>query len=162
MKGLSRRSARRPKPAMNVTPLVDVVLVLLIIFMIVIPAMEKGASVEVPSILNVDSSQSSAMEPFFLSLTATGEMYFDSERVTADTLETTLRDANTRQPGRRVVVKADRDARYGDARRLFLAAQRVGFAGVSLQVSQVGGVSAQASAPSGARTRRSRTGRPGC
>ena len=55
MAGLSRKGgASRPKPHMNVTPLVDVVLVLLIIFMIVIPAMEEGLNLEVPQVENPD------------------------------------------------------------------------------------------------------------
>ncbi len=53
MRSLSR-SSFRPQPVMNVTPLVDVVLVLLIIFMVVIPMMEKTAPVDLPSIFNAD------------------------------------------------------------------------------------------------------------
>ena len=57
MASLGRKSKERPKPVMNVTPLVDVVLVLLIIFMIVIPAMQQGMNIEIPTMLNTDEDR---------------------------------------------------------------------------------------------------------
>ena len=61
------------KPAMNVTPLVDVVLVLLIIFMVVTPQMEAGVSVTLPSIKNPDQGNAS-MQPTTVSLTKDGKL----------------------------------------------------------------------------------------
>jgi len=121
---------------MNVTPLVDVVLVLLIIFMVVIPMMEKSAKVELPSIFNVDA-ETKAPDPFTLSIVADGTLYFEQDKVPQEQFEAKLREANEREPSRRLVVRADRDTRYGDIRELFKMCQEVGFPGVSMRVNEL-------------------------
>ena len=63
-----RRKAARPQPAMNVTPLVDVVLVLLIIFMVVVPAMEKSSQIGLPAIYNVDPEPKGRTDPWTLNV----------------------------------------------------------------------------------------------
>jgi len=136
MRSLSRR-ASRPEPVMNVTPLVDVVLVLLIIFMVVIPMMEKSAKVELPSIFNVDPEPKGKTDPFTLSVTADGAMFFEQDRLEPEKLESTLREANQREPHRRLVLRADRTSRYADVRSMFKLCQEVGFPGISLRVNEL-------------------------
>lgn len=131
------RNANRPEPVMNVTPLVDVVLVLLIIFMVVVPMMEKSVSVELPSFFNVDSEAKSKTDPFTLSVTKTGEMYFEHDPLDDSSLHQKLSAALEREPGRRIVLRADRSARYGDVRKLFKTCQELGFPGISLRVNEV-------------------------
>lgn len=138
MARLSRRSSERPRPVMNVTPLVDIVLVLLIIFMVVIPAMEKGAQIDLPSIFNVDDEAKSRTDPFTLSLDADGNMYLESDRLDADTFEERLREANRNEPSRRLILRADSQVPYEEARDLFAITQRIGFPGISLRVNQRG------------------------
>jgi biopolymer transport protein ExbD/biopolymer transport protein TolR len=138
MRSLSR-SAFRPQPVMNVTPLVDVVLVLLIIFMVIIPMMEKSAHVDLPSIFNVDPDPKGKTDPFTLSIRADGVMFFEQDIVEDAKFEATLRAANQREPSRRLVLRADNVARYADVRRLFKACQEVGFPGVSLRVNELKG-----------------------
>ncbi len=136
MRSLSRR-ANRPEPTMNVTPLVDVVLVLLIIFMVVIPMMEKSAKVELPSIFNVDPEPKGKTDPFTLSVTADGAMFFEQDALAPEKLEATLREANVREPRRRLVLRADRTSRYADVRSMFKLCQEVGFPGISLRVNEL-------------------------
>ena len=135
MRLLSRRSFR-PQPVMNVTPLVDVVLVLLIIFMVIVPMMEKSARVDLPSIFNVDPEAKSKTDPFTLSVTTDGAMYFERDRLDEATFLDKLRDANRREPNRRLILRADRTARYASVRSLFKACQEVGFPGISLRVNE--------------------------
>jgi biopolymer transport protein TolR len=142
MRSLSR-NAFRPQPAMNVTPLVDVVLVLLIIFMVVIPMMEKSAKVDLPTIFNVDPEAKGKTDPFTLSLTKNGSMYFEQDPLDDASFVRVLREANAREPSRRLVVRADQTAKYGDARRLFKACQELGFPGVSLRVNEAKGADAK-------------------
>ena len=129
----------RPQPVMNVTPLVDVVLVLLIIFMVVIPAMEKSAHVDLPSIFNVDPEAKSKTDPYTLSITADGTMFFEQDALDPTNFEKVLRDANDADPSRRLVLRADTVAKYGEVRKLFAAWQEVGFPGVSLRVNELKG-----------------------
>jgi biopolymer transport protein TolR len=137
-RSLSRKGGLgRPKPQMNVTPLVDVVLVLLIIFMIVIPAMEEGLNLHVPSIANVDEQDTTDQnEPFLLSITREGSFYLDDRRLPPDQYLEHLRAAHRRQPARRLVLRGDRGVRYALVRDLFRNVQEVGFPGVSLRVNR--------------------------
>jgi biopolymer transport protein ExbD len=68
---------------MNVTPLVDVVLVLLIIFMVIVPMLDKTAHIELPGIFHVDEEPKGKTDPFTLSFTTDGRMYFEEEELNA-------------------------------------------------------------------------------
>jgi len=120
---------------MNVTPLVDVVLVLLIIFMVVIPAMEQGLDVEVPAMVHPDLRQESAVDPFLLSVTRDGTMYFENTPMDPARLEAFLREANRREPQRKIVLRGDRGVHYAQFRRLLSVCRDIGFPGVSLRVN---------------------------
>jgi len=141
-KPLSRREKRagkRATPTMNVTPLVDVVLVLLIIFMVVIPAMESGAHIELPSILNVDEEVHGRVDPLTLSLQADGQLFLDKEPLAREILQQRLEAEHETDVMRRIVLRADRGVHYEDARKLFTLLQEIGFPGISLQVNERGG-----------------------
>jgi biopolymer transport protein TolR len=125
----------RARPIMNVTPLVDVVLVLLIIFMVVIPAMDQGLNIVVPGIFNVDDKVEEKAKPFTLSLTRDGRMYLDEDPVPAAGLENRLRQASRREPSRRLVLRGDGGVPYAKVRSLYRSVQEVGFPGVSLRVN---------------------------
>jgi biopolymer transport protein TolR len=125
----------RPRPIMNVTPLVDVVLVLLIIFMVVIPAMDQAVEVQVPGIVHVDEKIDEKAKPFILSVTEKGEAYLEDEAIPAPQLEARLRAASRREPQRKLVLKGDVGLAYGHARRIYRVVQQVGFPGVSLRVN---------------------------
>jgi biopolymer transport protein TolR len=126
------RRPARARPDINVTPLVDVVLVLLIIFMVIIPAMEAGAQVRLPGVLHPDPVTKTGT-PVTVSVTASGTIYLEKSPVAPERLVTELRRVRAASPHRRVVVKGDRDARYGAVRAVFRECQGVGFPGVSLQ-----------------------------
>jgi biopolymer transport protein TolR len=129
--------APRPRPVMNVTPLVDVVLVLLIIFMVVIPALQQGIQIELAGISNPDEEAESKGQPFTLAITADHQLYFEEDPVSAGALEAKLRAASKAQPNRRVLVRADKSAEYTKVREIYRAVQQVGFAGVSLRVNRL-------------------------
>jgi biopolymer transport protein ExbD/biopolymer transport protein TolR len=124
-------------PEMNVTPLVDVVLVLLIIFMVVIPAMDKAAKVELPSIFNPDPEAKSKSDPFTISLTTDGGVYLEQERLAPEDFAAALRAAHEREQARRIVLRGDRNVPYGEVRKLFKVCQDTGFPGISLRVNEL-------------------------
>ena len=122
-----------PHPVMNVTPLVDVVLVLLIIFMVIVPQMAAGATVNVPAAANFDPAKAD-VEPLTLSITRSGHVYIEKMAVDEGSLEPKLEELRAKDPYRRVRIKADKEAAYGYVRSLFKVCQGVGFPGVGLQV----------------------------
>jgi biopolymer transport protein TolR len=127
-------AATRIRPEINVTPLVDVVLVLLIIFMVIAPQLEAGERVELPGIANVDDK--AKLESFLLTVTPSGRYLLEKEEVPKDRLLAQLRESHREAPLRRLVVKADRAIDYGRMRDLFAQAQDVGFPGVALMVDE--------------------------
>jgi len=126
-------SSARP-PEINVTPLVDVVLVLLIIFMVIAPQLEAGERVELPGITNTDTK--SKLESYTLTVTGSGRMLFEKEFIEEEKLRERLRSAHQETPDKRLVLKADRGVKYGKMRGIFASAQEIGFPGVALMVDE--------------------------
>jgi biopolymer transport protein TolR len=137
MRSLSRVAGGRPQPSMNVTPLVDVVLVLLIIFMVVVPMMEKSGHIELPGIFHVDEDPKGKTDPFTLSLATDGRMFFENDQLDADHFKARLSASLEREPTRRLILRADRGAPYGTVRALFATCQEIGFPGISLRVNEL-------------------------
>jgi biopolymer transport protein TolR len=126
--------ARKPlKPEINITPLVDVVLVLLIIFMVVAPQMEAGASVTLPSIANPDQGNG-ALEPTTVTLTKDGRFFLEKDELAEEALVERLKALHAEKPEARVVLKADAALAYGKVRAMFRRCQELGFPGAALQV----------------------------
>jgi len=132
----STRRSRRSRPNMNVTPLVDVVLVLLIIFMVVAPMLENAAHVDLPSILNIDADRKGRADPVTLSLTKNGDVFLEQEHLSSEEVEARLTKIHDAEPRRRVVLRGDRELAFAKARDLFALCQGVGFRGVSLIVAE--------------------------
>jgi biopolymer transport protein ExbD len=120
---------------MNVTPLVDVVLVLLIVFMVVIPAIEQGLAIEIPGIHHPDQKTQSSGQAFTLSITKQGTVWLDDEEIPWAQLQRRLKAAAARAPDKRVVLRGDQGASYGDIRRAYHVAQQVGFPGIAMKVN---------------------------
>ncbi len=124
-------------PEINVTPLVDVVLVLLIVFMVIAPQLEHGERVELPSVTRPDDAQKSAsMDPVTVTLAASGALYLEKELVSADDLEGRLAELHRASPERKVVLKGDATVPYGKVRSLFARVQKQGFPGCALLVEK--------------------------
>jgi biopolymer transport protein TolR len=129
--------SKQPEPDINVTPLVDVVLVLLIIFMVIAPQLEHGQRVELPSVLQPDAQTKAKLDPITLSVARTGDLFLEKERVEGlPALRARLEAVRKAQPERRIVIKGDASVRYGAMRDAFAVCQGLGFPGVSLSVSQ--------------------------
>jgi biopolymer transport protein TolR len=131
---IKSRSRNEILPEINVTPLVDVVLVLLIIFMVIAPQLEAGERVELPGIKNID--QKSKLESFTLTVTVSGRYLWEKEPIEETELVPTLTAAHEKEPEKRLVLKADRGVTYAKVRGLFAQAQRLGFNGVALMVDE--------------------------
>lgn len=130
------RAVKKPAPEMNVTPLVDVVLVLLIIFMIVIPGMEHSARLDLPNVAHADAEPQGRLDPITVSMTAAGVLYLEQDITPEPNLIPALRTLHQAAPTRRLVLRGDRTLHYGQLRRLYVLCQRLGFSGISLRVSE--------------------------
>lgn len=121
---------------MNVTPLVDVVLVLLIIFMVVAPRMDQDVPVELPGIFNPDPEVDASAEPIKLTVAREGEYYVEQEKYDLDGAIDVLSAAHAAEPLRRLVLRADSKLTYGHVRTVLARAQQVGFPGMSFLVGE--------------------------
>jgi len=120
----------------NVTPLVDVVLVLLIIFMVVTPMLQRGKSVELPKARNVQKAGGEGEpDPLFVSVTREGKTYAETDEVSLDKLQERMREANAL--GKKVMVKADQETEYGKIRPVLDRASKAKLKGVSLAAAEL-------------------------
>ncbi|MBK7972895.1 MAG: biopolymer transporter ExbD [Deltaproteobacteria bacterium] len=121
---------------MNVTPLVDIVLVLLIIFMVVAPRLEQDIPVELPGIFNPDPDMKGQFDPIKVTVAKKGEYYVEKDKYDLDKIVAYLMDQHAADPDRRLVLRADSNLTYGDVREMFFRCQQIGFPGMSLLVGE--------------------------
>jgi biopolymer transport protein TolR len=99
----------------NVTPMVDVMLVLLIIFMVITPMLQKGVSVDMARVNSPSPMPDADKEDALLiSIMRDGKIYFGSDRVEADQLTQKVKDRLSNKVDKRVFIKSDARARYGN------------------------------------------------
>jgi biopolymer transport protein ExbD len=121
-------------PEINITPLVDVCLVLLIIFMVIAPALSEGAMLELPKALTADSKPKD-MNPIELAIGTDGTVVLDKQKLDRPSLKPKVEAMHAAEPKRALMLKLDHNAPYKDVRALFALVQDVGFRGVLLKVS---------------------------
>jgi len=126
-------SRQQLEPTINVTPLVDVMLVLLIIFMVITPTLAEGADIDLPSIVSIDQ-QPKDLEPIDVALLKDGGILLDKSPIEASRLEPRLKELHARDAKRKAMLKADNAVPYKRVRETFALLQKVGFHGVALRV----------------------------
>lgn len=127
------KRAQQPEPEINVTPLVDVVLVLLIIFMVIAPNLQEGTPVLLPEVKQIDEDKlEDAVE---VVLDAKGQFLLEDKALDKIQLFDTLAATRAQEPERPIVLKADAQLPYGAVREAFASLQKAGFGMVSLKVS---------------------------
>jgi biopolymer transport protein ExbD len=126
-----RRIASRPRPKgrvraeINVTPLCDVVLVLLIIFMVITPMIVRGVNVELPVTTHHDRKNDDNRD-LVVSINARGDAYLDADQVPVAKLGAAVQESRRRFPGKGVFLKADARLAYGTARAVLEAIHGAG------------------------------------
>ena len=109
-----RNEGAKVNSNINVTPMVDVMLVLLIIFMVVTPMLQKGISVDMAKVNNPEQMPDADKEDALLvSITRNGEVFFGSEKISVDNLTSKVKDRLANKADKRVYVKSDMRARFG-------------------------------------------------
>ncbi|HEY8193904.1 MAG TPA: biopolymer transporter ExbD [Hyphomicrobium sp.] len=120
----------KPLAEINVTPFVDVMLVLLIIFMVAAPLMVQGVPLELPK--TSASKLGAVKKPMVVSLATDGKLYIRDQEVSRDTLVSKLMEIKSQEGDGIVYVRADRKIPYGDVMELLGRVGESGYARVSL------------------------------
>jgi biopolymer transport protein TolR len=129
--GNDDESSYKPLAEINVTPFVDVMLVLLIIFMVAAPLMVQGVPLELPK--TSASKLGTVKKPMVVSLSADGNLYIRDEQVTRQNLVNRLMAIKAQEGGDGIVyVRADKKIAYGDVMEILGRVGESGFARVSL------------------------------
>lgn len=135
--GMSVGGRKGLKADINVTPMVDVVLVLLIIFMVITPMLQRGKNVQLPKALKVDEDKKGGADPVVISVTPDRRLYLESDAVDEARLEELLRGKLTANPGLRLLLKGDQSLVFEDVRRVMALARRAGAKSVALGVEEL-------------------------
>ncbi len=116
--------AHRPLAEINVTPFVDVMLVLLVIFMITAPLMQQGVNVDLPDATTTPLRLQD--EPLVLSVKPDGSIFIARQEVPLAELEAKLEALLLARGDEAIYLRADRDAPYHAVARALAAAQNAG------------------------------------
>ncbi len=108
----------------NVTPLVDVMLVLLVIFMVTAPIIQQGVAVDLPK--TRAAPLAGKEEPLVLGIAKDGAIYLNDNPIALADLGPKLVAINQARPGRTVLLRADRNVAYGEVVRVIAAVKEAG------------------------------------
>ena len=141
-----RRRGRRPLVAeINVTPLVDVMLVLLVIFMVTAPLLTSSVEVDLPS---TQAAQSRGQdEPLIVTITAQNKLYIQDSEIDEGGLVARLSAILRNKPDSRIFVRADRNISYGRVMEVMGTISAGGFTKVALVTEALQTPAPRAGAP---------------
>lgn len=129
-RGGGRRNGHRPMGEINVTPFVDVMLVLLIVFMVTAPLLTVGVPVDLPKTqagqVNADDA------PLVVSLQKQGKLFLQDTEIDADNLVPRLKAISQANNQVRIFVRGDKSVAYGEVLSLMGRIQSAGFERVAL------------------------------
>jgi biopolymer transport protein TolR len=128
------KPGKGPKPIINVTPLVDVVLVLLIIFMLIIPNMQDDKPIELVNVLFPDKDADAKEEPLVVTVDRAETFTIEDQDMTREQAIVALKQVYAKSPRRKVLLRGDAKVKYQTMRTFFKDVQELGFGGVSLAV----------------------------
>jgi len=109
-----RNEGAKVNSNINVTPMVDVMLVLLIIFMVITPMLQRGVSVDMARVNNpVPMPDADKEDALLVVIMRDGQIFFGTDRVKADELTDKVKDRLANKVDKRVFIRADMRAKYG-------------------------------------------------
>ena len=132
---LERRAEAPPMSEINVTPLVDVMLVLLVIFMLTAPLLTSAVRLDLPS---ADAPPAAAAPaPLTLALDAKGALFLNDRPVTSEQLRERLQDAARLNPETELQLRADQSLAYGRVVEVMALAQNAGLSRIGFVAQPV-------------------------
>ncbi|MBN9566435.1 MAG: protein TolR [Alphaproteobacteria bacterium] len=126
----SRDHRRRPMADINVTPFVDVMLVLLIVFMVTAPLLTVGVPVDLPKTSAQPLSQD--REPLSISIRHNGQIYLQNTQIAEDSLVPRLKAIASNGYDQRIFVRADQSIEYGRVMTIMGQLNAAGFTHIGL------------------------------
>ena len=123
MKGLDAEEFSAPMAEINTTPLVDVMLVLLVIFLVTAPMLTQTIPLQLPKEI---ASETTDKNPLSLSITKEGAYYWEKTQISEAELEQRLQQQAAQNPERPIHLRADGDAPYRHISRLLALATQQG------------------------------------
>ena len=114
----------------NVTPLVDVMLVLLVVFIVTAPLLTNAIPINLPKTESVAPVEQK--DPLVVSIDAAGKLFIDKDEIQPDLLEFNLKSAKARDPEVRVQLQADDGVNYGEVARAMASIERAGITKLSV------------------------------
>ena len=127
----NKRGRRGLAAEINVTPLVDVMLVLLIVFMITAPLLTTGVEVSLPK-ASAENLRAPQSQPLSVSLNANGEIYIQDTLVDSDDLVSTLYAIAGEGYEERIYLRADEGVNYGGVMEVMTRMQRAGYRNIAI------------------------------
>ena len=121
----------------NITPMVDVVLVLLIIFMVITPMLQRGKDVQLPKAIKVDDEKKGGSDPIVVSVTPDKRIFIESDVYDDEGFQSELQKKLISKPGQRILLKGDQSLVYEDVRRVMNLARKSGAKSIALGVEEV-------------------------
>src|SRR5215469_7680034 len=132
--GNGKRGAYRPMSEINVTPLVDVMLVLLVVFMVTAPLLTVGVPVDLPQTHAAPINE--PKEPLVISINSEGKIYLQETTVEPDQLVPRLQAITNNNPTTSIYVRGDRAVNYGRVLEVMGLVSSAGFSKVALVSEQ--------------------------
>jgi len=123
----------------NVTPFVDICLVLLIIFMVVTPMLQEGITINLPYAKNTQKTEDDEKHAIVVAVPNEKQIYVQKKQVPRDQYLAEMTEAHDRMPEKAVLIKADRSLTYGAVRKVMIETNEAGFTEVSLVTEKLPG-----------------------
>ncbi|SHM49743.1 outer membrane transport energization protein ExbD [Pseudomonas asturiensis] len=114
----------------NVTPLVDVMLVLLVVFIVTAPLLTNSIPINLPKTESVAPVEQK--DPLVVSIDGQGKLFINKDEIQPDLLETNLKAAKDKAPDVRVQLQADNGVNYGEVARAMASIERAGITKLSV------------------------------
>ncbi|RMP79869.1 ExbD/TolR family protein [Pseudomonas syringae] len=114
----------------NVTPLVDVMLVLLVVFIVTAPLLTNSIPINLPKTESVAPVEQK--DPLVVSIDGQGKLFINKDEIQPDLLETSLKAVKDKAPDVRVQLQADNGVNYGEVARAMASIERAGITKLSV------------------------------
>jgi biopolymer transport protein TolR len=123
---------KSPMAEINVTPLVDVMLVLLIIFMVTAPMMQEGLTIEPPEVPGEPLERQQSTEEIMISVSAQGAIFVNEASVPEDKLAAKIMELTGNDRSRAVFLKGDKSVPYGTVIRIMAELRTAGIGNLNI------------------------------